>query len=133
MEFARLLVDGREAMSLKSIALFYGHVARNIGDLAINQGTVNLVRSVFPDAVLRVVLLDVEQSPNLPHSLASFGEGTNVEFVHFASKSKEASDYALNPGQFLDDCGCGSVDLVLLAAGEHLFSYSDNNNARNLF
>lgn len=50
-------------MSLRSVALFYGHVARNIGDLAINLGTLNLVRSVFPDARLRVVLLDVENSP----------------------------------------------------------------------
>jgi polysaccharide pyruvyl transferase WcaK-like protein len=48
-------------MSLKTVALFYGHVARNIGDLAINKGTLNLVRSVFPEARLRVVLLDVEQ------------------------------------------------------------------------
>lgn len=120
-------------MSLRSVALFYGHVARNIGDLAINLGTLNLVRSVFPDARLRVVLLDVENSPNLPHSLASFGEADNVEFIHFASKGLDATQYALNPGRLMEDCGCGDVDLVLLAAGEHLFSYEDNNNARNMF
>lgn len=56
-----------------------------------------------------------------------------MEFIHFASKGLDATQYALNPGRLMEDCGCGDVDLVLLAAGEHLFSYEDNNNARNMF
>ena len=120
-------------MPFHSIALFYGHVARNIGDVAINRGTMNLIGSAFPDARVRAVLLDAERSQYLDVSLGSFDGGPEVEFVHFSARDKDPLQYALYPQRLLEDSGCDDADLILLASGEHLFSYADNPNHRNLF
>mgnify|MGYP003630719832 CR=1 FL=1 len=58
---------------LKKIAIFYGHVARDVGDLAINCGEVELLRATYPDAEITAVLLDAKKRSYLETSKASFG------------------------------------------------------------
>lgn len=116
-----------------TIALFYGHVASNIGDLAINRGEVALLRRAFPDATIRVVLLNATRSAYLTRSKESFGPAGSVDFVHFRADDKLAPGYVLDAGQFLDDCGARDAELVVLAAGEHLFHYAEHDNFKNLF
>ena len=116
-----------------TVALFYGHVASNIGDLAINRGEIALLRQAFPSATIRVVLLSARRSAYLSRAKSSFGPEDLVEFVHFRADDKLAPSYVLEPGKFLDDCGAKAADLVVLAAGEHLFHYADHKNYKNLF
>lgn len=120
-------------MTVKSIALFYGHVARNVGDIAINLGEVALLKSVYPDADITAVLLNARNSPYLAISRASFGPAGRVRLVEVSSADKDALDYAIDPARWLRHCGVEDADLVVLAAGEHLFSYADNDNLRSLF
>ncbi|MGH8243485.1 MAG: glycosyltransferase, partial [Steroidobacteraceae bacterium] len=120
-------------MTVGTIALFYGHVASNIGDAAINRGEIVLLRQAFPKARIRVILLNGKQSAHLPLAKTSFESEGEVEFTHFAAYDSYAPRYALDPGRFLDECGAGDADLVVLAAGEHLFQYADYSNHKNLF
>ena len=53
------------------ITLFYAHTASNIGDIAINNGTSNLLRTIYPDSILEVVFIDAEQSQYLEMSKSS--------------------------------------------------------------
>jgi glycosyltransferase involved in cell wall biosynthesis/polysaccharide pyruvyl transferase WcaK-like protein len=120
-------------MSAKRLALFYGHIASNIGDLAINAGTLNLVRTAEPEAHLDVVLLNAEQSQFLDQGRASFGCDGSTRFIHFRSHGERAAHYLSEPGRLLAETGVEDADLVLLAAGEHLFDYGNGENATNLF
>jgi glycosyltransferase involved in cell wall biosynthesis/polysaccharide pyruvyl transferase WcaK-like protein/SAM-dependent methyltransferase len=120
-------------MSAKRLALFYGHIASNIGDLAINAGTLNLVRTAEPEAHLDVVLLNAEQSRFLDQGRASFGCDGSTRFIHFRSHGERAAHYLSEPGRLLAETGVADADLVLLAAGEHLFDYGNGENATNLF
>jgi glycosyltransferase involved in cell wall biosynthesis/polysaccharide pyruvyl transferase WcaK-like protein len=116
-----------------TIVLFYGHVASNIGDLAINRGEIALLRRAFPDATIRIVLLNATRSAYLTRSKESFGPAGSVDFVHFRADDKLAPGYVLDAGQFLDDCGATDAELLVLAAGEHLFHYAEHDNFKNLF
>jgi glycosyltransferase involved in cell wall biosynthesis/polysaccharide pyruvyl transferase WcaK-like protein len=116
-----------------TIALFYGHVASNIGDLAINRGEVALLRQAFPHATIRVILLSATRSAYLSRSKASFGPAGSVDFVHFRADDKLAPSYVLDARQFLYDCSASDADLIVLSAGEHLFHYAEHENFKNLF
>jgi glycosyltransferase involved in cell wall biosynthesis/polysaccharide pyruvyl transferase WcaK-like protein/uncharacterized coiled-coil protein SlyX len=118
---------------IETIALFYGHVAGNIGDVAINRGQITMLGEAFPGATIRVVLFDSAKSAHLAAGKASFGPEGAVEFVHMRTTPRRAPHYALNPGTFLKDTGTEAADLIVLAAGEHLFQYETEPNRRNLF
>jgi glycosyltransferase involved in cell wall biosynthesis/polysaccharide pyruvyl transferase WcaK-like protein len=120
-------------MVVKSIALFYGHVARNVGDIAINRGEVALLKSAYPKATINVVLLNATNSKYLASSEASFGPKGTVRLIQASSSDADALNYAMDPGRWLKDCGVEDADLIVLAAGEHLFSYEANPNSRSLF
>lgn len=116
------------------IALFYGHVASNIGDLAINVGTLQLIADRFPGAVVDVVLLDAANSPHLAFSTSSFDSPLPVALHHLTANPLRGFDYLADPALFLRDCGLDVMpDVILLAAGEHLFDYGNGENAKSLF
>jgi glycosyltransferase involved in cell wall biosynthesis/polysaccharide pyruvyl transferase WcaK-like protein len=120
-------------MQVSTITLFYGHVASNLGDLAINQGEISLLRKVYPAARIKVVLLDALGSAHLPPSITSFPPLPDVELVHFESSSRDAFAYVSNPPTFLERCEAECSDIVALSSGEHLFAYDKNENAAGLF
>ena len=122
-----------EPSRIRTIALFYGHVARNIGDLAINRGQVEMLARAFPGAAIRVALLDAARSPYLAAATASLGPEGTAEFAHVRGDPRHAVRYALDPGAFLAEAGLETADLIVLAAGEHLFQYEAEPNRRNLF
>ncbi|WP_024586623.1 glycosyltransferase [Aliihoeflea sp. 2WW] len=120
-------------MNIKSIAIFYGHVASNVGDIAINRGEVNLLQAAYPQAQITAVLLNVKNSRYMETSKASFGPEGAVRLVEVSDSDVSGVDMALDPERWLAHCGVADADLVVLAAGEHLFSYEGNENPRNLF
>lgn len=120
-------------MKIRHIALFYGHIARNVGDIAINTGEINLLRAAYPDAKIDVVLLRTRVAANLETSLESFGTRENINFINITDADQNPVRFALDPVSWLDTCGVAGADLLVLAAGEHLFSYAGNANERNLF
>lgn len=120
-------------MNIKSIAIFYGHVASNVGDIAINRGEVNLLQAAYPQAEITAVLLNVRNSRYMETSKASFGPEGAVRLVEVSDSEVSGIDMALDPERWLAHCGVANADMIVLAAGEHLFSYEGNENPRNLF
>ncbi|MEA5446318.1 polysaccharide pyruvyl transferase family protein [Gammaproteobacteria bacterium AB-CW1] len=120
-------------MSVKSIALFYGHVASNVGDIAINAGQVELLKRKYPGAKLTVVLLDSEESQYLRLAKQSFGQLENIDFVHFRSFSVDAESYVTDPSRILRECGVAEVDLIVLPSSEHFFAYHKPENYKSIF
>lgn len=120
-------------MNIKSIAIFYGHVASNVGDIAINRGEANLLQAAYPRAEITAVLLNVRNSRYMETSKASFGPEGAVRLVEVSDSEVSGIDMALDPQRWLAHCGVADADMIVLAAGEHLFSYEGNENPRNLF
>ena len=118
---------------MKTISVFYGHVAGNIGDIAINEGEHRLLRAAFPDAHLQFVTLRSAKSQFVEFSMPSMELDDNTSVVHFMPQSINAPGYVATPASFLAACGAEDTELVILAAGEHVFSYADNDNSFNLF
>lgn len=115
----------------RRVTVFYGHIASNIGDLAINTGTTDLIRAVLPDATIEFVLLSARKSQFLDTGMASFGQGVSLH--HFDRHSANMNRYLADPAAFFADCGIEQPDFVLLAAGEHLFDYGNGENYKSLF
>ena len=95
----------------KRLTVFYGHIASNIGDLAINTGTVDLARAAFPEAQIEFVLLNARTSKFLEMGLASFGEGVTLHY--FDSHSSRMKPYLDDPATFFADCGIERPEVVL--------------------
>jgi glycosyltransferase involved in cell wall biosynthesis/polysaccharide pyruvyl transferase WcaK-like protein len=117
----------------KKIALFYGHVASNVGDLAINSGTIELLRSVAPKSQIDVVLLNSEKSQFLELSKLSFIKTGTARLVHFKTHSSQISNFLSKPTRLLAESGVEDSDVILLAAGEHFFRYANGENSESLF
>jgi glycosyltransferase involved in cell wall biosynthesis/polysaccharide pyruvyl transferase WcaK-like protein/spore maturation protein CgeB len=117
----------------KKIAIFYGHVASNIGDIAINQGEVRLLREAFPEAMIQVVLLDAEKSEFLQSAKSSFGNDGTIAFRYFNANYERALIFHAHPERFFKECGTEDADLIVLASGEHLFAYANPENKKSLF
>lgn len=126
-----LEIGGLE-MSIK-IALLYGHVASNIGDLAINCGTINLVRRICSDAVIDVVFIDAKDSDYIEAARTSFDNHHGIRFYEFETHGEKGMRYILSPNQFLIDTGLLEADIFILSAGEHFFSYQHGGNDKSLF
>jgi len=115
------------------IALLYGHVASNIGDLAINGGTVNLLRAVFPDVNIDVVLLDADASDFLDAAKSSFDGQGGIRFTNLKTHGEKAPLFLRSPKMLFEEAGVADADIVLLGAGEHLFGYQHEENDKTLF
>ncbi|MBP7003015.1 glycosyltransferase [Amaricoccus sp.] len=125
------------AAPIRNVVLFYGHVASNMGDLAINLGAVALLRRAFPDARITVVQMNAARADLRARSVAAYGTPADAaaaaRLVGFQPDPAQASRYALDPGALLDTVGAADSDLVVLTAGEHLFRYAGAENEAALF
>lgn len=118
---------------ISKIAIFYGHVASNIGDLAINVGELAAIRRIYPDASVTFVALHIQEGPKYDHAKREVAVVGKADWVIYRTSFRHALVYQADPARFLKDCGLEDVDLVLLASGEHLFSYEDQQNLRSLY
>lgn len=118
---------------IKKIAVFFGHVASNIGDLAINVGELSLIQSTFPGAQVVFVALHIKEGLRFDKAKAEVAAIGDAEWTIFRTSFRHIVDYQASPGKFLQDCGVEDADLVLLASGEHLFSYEAQPNLRSLY
>lgn len=50
--------------------MFFGHVASNIGDLAINVGELSLIQCAFPAAQVVFVALHIKEGPRFEKAKA---------------------------------------------------------------
>ncbi len=127
------------AAPIRNVVLFYGHVASNLGDLAINRGAVTLLRRAFPGARLSVVQMNAARPDLRARSAAAYAipgaaeDPQATRLLGFHPEPAEAARYALDPGALLDTVGAADSDLVVLAAGEHLFRYAGAENETALF
>ena len=87
-------------MGIKKIVLFYGHVASSIGDIAINQGEVNLLRLAFPQADLHFVQIDSSKSRYLPLARPSLAGGGANELSFVSTNFDKALAYQVNRHSF---------------------------------
>lgn len=117
----------------REIAVVFGHVASNIGDLAINRGQVAMLRRAFPGARLHVVYLNAGKSAFLAEARESLDAGGPVRTSMFNSHGERALAYLGDPTRLLDDAGIRDADLVVLSAGEHLFHYQHGENIKSLY
>ncbi|KZL17219.1 MULTISPECIES: polysaccharide pyruvyl transferase family protein [unclassified Pseudovibrio] len=118
---------------VKTIAIFFGHVASNVGDLAINTGQSELLQKIYPAAVIKFVTLNASGSKFFEHAESSFGSEAEVQVTNFSTKNTSALEYALDPALLLKNTETLDADLIVIAAGEHLFSYKDEDNFEVLF
>ncbi len=125
------------------LGLVYGHVSRNMGDLAINQGSARLIGELFPDADVRVVLFNPKASC-VDDARDSFEDLARVSFGVIHTQPRDRPElfadyhdprplrrYLARPGRFLADLGLSDCDALLLASGDHLFSYSAHRRDPN--
>lgn len=115
------------------VTLFYGHIASNLGDQAINLGTVRLLRRLLPGGKIEIILLNAHKSTFLEDGLRPFRDDPDISIHHVGIQNDRADIYLERPLRFFADCGIAPPECVLLASGEHLFDYGDGENARNLF
>lgn len=116
-------------MEYEKVALFYGHSASNIGDLAINTGECNLLRLLYPNAELVVVFMDSERSLYLESARQSFLDGGDATFRYLDTGNVELlKRIAEEPGYLLEALDILDCDAIWIASGEHLFSYSNQKN-----
>jgi len=108
-------------------------VASNIGDLAINVGELSLIQSTFPGAQVVFVALHIKEGPRFEKAKAEVAAIGDAEWIIFRTSFRHIVDYQASPGKFLKDCAVEDADLVLLASGEHLFSYEAQPNLRSLY
>lgn len=118
---------------VNNIAVFYGHVASNLGDLAINVGELIALKQAYPDAEVKFVGLHVNEGPAYDNALAETARVGASTWTIYRTSFHRASRYLSKPTQFLIDCGVQDADLVILASGEHLFAYEENLNTRALY
>lgn len=117
----------------KKIALFYGHSASNIGDLAINSGQIELLHSAFPFAEVNVIFLNGNLSPFLDFSKNSFQNKGAIKFLNLEARIDKALMYLNQPSALLTDLNIDDVDLILVSSGEHLFQSEAQSNRESFF
>lgn len=121
------------ARSIKKIAVYYGHVAGNLGDLAINVGELSALKTAFPIAEITFVAFHVKEGPTYELAKAETSLVGDSKWQIYRTSFKHALDYLAVPTRFFEDCGVKDCDLVVLASGEHLFAYQENQNIRSLY
>lgn len=123
---------------LKRVQLFYGHVASNWGDLAINQGVVELLKRCPVDLDRSVAMV---RSPNDTHLLAGIDSLAELTVRFFppepiphksVAEVSALTSYYSDPRQFVEDVGMEDYDVVLINSGEHFFETQRGDNLLDL-
>lgn len=121
-------------MDYKRIALFYGHSASNLGDLAINAGECQLLKTLYPNAELNIVFLDSTKSRYLDAAKESFLAHAQPHFRYVDTTDGELIKNLLtDPPYLLDSLGLSYCDAIFVSSGEHLFQYSNRANTHSIF
>ena len=115
----------------KNIFLFFGHVASNIGDLAINMGEIELLKATYPNASISVVFF-CNNTNYINAAIESCGPKLDNLFI-FKPSLEKALKYLIDPVEFLKHTGAQDADIIFLASGEYYFSYKNNPNDEILF
>lgn len=115
-----------------NVALFYGHYSSNIGDVAINSGALEFLRSIIGDD-LRLKVFFLNGTGDELGGKSSFSSDSRCEFSTVETSATLALRYLRSPVLFLKDFDLADCDLVLVNGGEHFFSYEANLNWLNLF
>lgn len=126
-------MQNNPAQSVNKIAVFYGHVASNLGDLAINVGELSALKAAYPKAEVTFVALHIKEGPVYELAKAETAVAGEAQWQIYRTSYRHALDYLATPARFFEDCGVPDCDLVILASGEHLFAYQDNHNQRSLY
>jgi len=105
-----------------SFGLTFGHVATNMGDLALNVGVRRLVETVSNPTV-KICLL----KPNAGHlerAKPTLGpSGTEIVSLDESMLATEKLlEYCAEPEAFLVDANLADVDVIMTHSGEHLFA-----------
>ncbi|WP_166969634.1 polysaccharide pyruvyl transferase family protein [Brevibacterium atlanticum] len=118
--------------------LFYGHVASNWGDLAINAGALELMRRADIDVEdSTAVLLGPSDQFRRQSSFTLKG----MELLTVPTDGTQRGgrdeielliDYVAHPQRFADDTGMADTDFIVLNAGEHLFESATGENLVDL-
>lgn len=124
---------GSSKCSVNKIAVFYGHVASNLGDLAINAGELAALKRTYPNAEVMFIALHVNEGAAYDNAMAETARIAESKWTIYRTSFRHVMNYLSNPAQFLSDCGAEDADLIVLASGEHLFAYSENANTRALY
>ena len=114
----------------KVVAICFGHVASNLGDLAINRGQIALIRSIEPNCNI-IVLHFGSDDPELERR---FLDSLPVEAVTEVKRiSKPRFEiYAGDPIRALADWGISDADIIVGAASEFVFSFGAESNLEKL-
>lgn len=117
----------------KRVSLFFGHVASNIGDLAINSGTIELIKELIPSCKINVILINAKKSQFLDFAKPSFGCTGETYFNHININIGLIKRCLTQPKHILTELGIEDTQLLLLASGEHFFRYESGENSESLF
>lgn len=114
--------------------LFYGHVASNWGDLAINAGALELMRRAEVDIDDSTAVL-LSPSDQFRRQSGFTLKGMKQQVVPIDGRPRGGRhevelliDYVAHPHRFAEDVGMTDVDFVVLNAGEHLFESATGDN-----
>ena len=118
--------------------LFYGHVASNWGDLAINAGALELMRRAEVDIEGSTAVL-LAPSDQFRRQAGFTLKGMKQLIVPSDGRARGGRDevellidYVAHPHRFAEDVGMADVDFVVLNAGEHLFESATGENLIDL-
>lgn len=121
-----------------SVQLFYGHLASNWGDLAINSGVVELLRRINADLPASSVSLRWPSESYLELGVDSYKPLTSMSVPLDASArgtKKEVDclvNYWANPMEFARDVNMARFDAVYINSGEQFFESSTGENTLDL-
>lgn len=118
---------------MDKIAIFYGHAASNLGDLAINNGTYNLIRGIFPTSLINFIFLDVNNKDFIENAFKPFKSDALVKKKVIYTEQYDILSISNNPKIFFDICDVTDYDLIIVPSGEFLFSTFKNENIKNMF
>ncbi|WP_240372420.1 polysaccharide pyruvyl transferase family protein [Brevibacterium zhoupengii] len=118
--------------------LFYGHVASNWGDLAINAGAVELLRRSGVDPAISTAVL-ISPADMFLRRATSTLKGLDTLTVPVDGTPRGGREeielltqYLAEPERFAAEVGMADHDVVILNAGEHLFESAVGENIADL-
>lgn len=98
--------------------VFFGHVASNLGDRAINRGVIEMVKAVSPSSRITFLVRGGSSSPHLASSVESMGLGGNsIDFVPRSWGNRKLSNSQEGPKRPFQS----NEKVNLLSLGELVF------------
>ena len=94
-------MDSIQQCNVNKIAVFYGHVASNLGDLAINAGELIALKRIYPNAEVTFVALHVSEGPAYDNAQAETARVGESIWTIYRTSFHHALNYLSQPAQFL--------------------------------